>query len=137
MAVVPSLSVTGQCPQDYLNQILALISTLRGGEARFLPLVMMKIRETLPSISSKLPPALAAKMAAGNSMLDAASGRVGYTYMHAGNGMSPTADGGGLIKQETSAYIKQEMSSNSSGTMSAGVSEAGSMSPYMLYYPHP
>ena len=37
-------------PQDYLNQLLTLISTLRGGETRYLPLVRAKISETLPSV---------------------------------------------------------------------------------------
>lgn len=42
-------------PQEYLNSLLTLISTLRGGESRFLPLVMTKIRDTLPAIGSHLP----------------------------------------------------------------------------------
>lgn len=42
-------------PQEHLNALLTLISTLRGGESRFLPLVMAKIRDTLPAISSHLP----------------------------------------------------------------------------------
>ena len=37
-------------PQDYLNQLLTLISTLRGGESRYLPLVRAKISETLPTV---------------------------------------------------------------------------------------
>lgn len=50
-------------PQEYLNQLLMLISTLRGGEARFLPLVMTKIRDTLPAISMALPQQLVMKAA--------------------------------------------------------------------------
>ena len=42
-------------PQEYLNSLLTLISTLRGGESRFLPLVVAKIRDTLPAIGSQLP----------------------------------------------------------------------------------
>lgn len=42
-------------PQEYLNSLLTLISTLRGGESRFLPLVMVKIRDTLPAIGNHLP----------------------------------------------------------------------------------
>lgn len=54
-------------PQEYLNQLLVLISTLRGGESRYVPLVMAKIRDTLPAIGSALPQQLAIK-AAGNEM---------------------------------------------------------------------
>ncbi|KAL8723921.1 MAG: hypothetical protein Q9181_007082 [Wetmoreana brouardii] len=35
-------------PQDYLNHLIHLISTLRGGESRYLPLLVTKIRDTLP-----------------------------------------------------------------------------------------
>ena len=42
-------------PQEYLNSLLTLISTLRGGESRFLPLVVAKVRDTLPAIGSQLP----------------------------------------------------------------------------------
>ena len=42
-------------PQEYLNSLLTLVSTLRGGESRFLPLVMAKIRDTLPAIGGHLP----------------------------------------------------------------------------------
>ena len=50
-------------PQEYLNQLLTLISTLRGGESRFLPLVMAKIRDTLPAIGTALPQSLVMKTA--------------------------------------------------------------------------
>ena len=48
-------------PQEYLNSLLTLISTLRGGESRFLPLVVAKIRDTLPAIGSQLPSHLVEK----------------------------------------------------------------------------
>lgn len=50
-------------PQEYLNQLLTLISTLRGGESRYMPLVMAKIRDTLPAIGSALPQHLVVKTA--------------------------------------------------------------------------
>lgn len=50
-------------PQEYLNQLLLLISTLRGGEDRYLPLVLVKIRDTLPAIGSALPQQLVMKTA--------------------------------------------------------------------------
>ncbi|KAL8957244.1 MAG: hypothetical protein Q9183_006110 [Haloplaca sp. 2 TL-2023] len=39
----------GPTPLDYLNHLIHLISTLRGGESRYLPLIMDKIGETLPT----------------------------------------------------------------------------------------
>lgn len=41
-------------PQDYLNHLIRLISTLRGGDSRYLPLIMAKIRDTLPSVAATL-----------------------------------------------------------------------------------
>lgn len=37
-------------PRDYLNQFLALISTLRGGQQRYLPLLLSKINDTMPAM---------------------------------------------------------------------------------------
>lgn len=51
-------------PQAHLNQLLTLISTLRGGESRYLPLVMAKIRDTLPAIGTALPANLGDKAVA-------------------------------------------------------------------------
>lgn len=39
-------------PRDYLNQLVGIISTLRGGESRFLPLLIAKIEESLPATVS-------------------------------------------------------------------------------------
>ncbi|KAI9839132.1 MAG: hypothetical protein M1819_003125 [Sarea resinae] len=41
-------------PRDYLNQLLSLIGTLRGGKTRFLPVLLAKINDTLPAISAPL-----------------------------------------------------------------------------------
>lgn len=38
-------------PLDYLTQLINLLSTLRGGETRYMPLVVIKIQETLPAIA--------------------------------------------------------------------------------------
>ena len=56
-------------PQEYLNSLLTLISTLRGGESRFMPLVVAKIRDTLPAIGSQLPQHLFAKYDGGSGHL--------------------------------------------------------------------
>ena len=48
-------------PQEYLNSLITLISTLRGGESRFLPMVVAKIRDTLPAIGGRLPQPLVEK----------------------------------------------------------------------------
>ncbi|MCJ1376176.1 hypothetical protein MMC20_007416 [Loxospora ochrophaea] len=53
MSCVPIESTTFSVgPQDYLNRFLHLISTLRGGESRYVPLLVAKINTTLPAIAS-------------------------------------------------------------------------------------
>ena len=46
-------------PQDYLNGLLTLISTLRGGESRYLPLIRAKISETLSTVAPSVTQPLA------------------------------------------------------------------------------
>ena len=36
-------------PRDYLNQLMTLISNLRGGQQRYMPLLMSKINDTMPN----------------------------------------------------------------------------------------
>lgn len=36
-------------PREYLHQIILLISNLRGGQQRYMPLLMSKINDTMPS----------------------------------------------------------------------------------------
>lgn len=43
-----------QSPHDHLNQLLNLISRLRGGASRYVPLLMSKVQETLPNMSNPL-----------------------------------------------------------------------------------
>jgi len=48
-------------PRDYLNQLMSLISTLRGGQQRYLPLLLSKINDSMPSMPTpgySLPVAL-------------------------------------------------------------------------------
>lgn len=92
-------------PQEYLNQLLNLISTLRGGESRYLPLVMAKIRDTLPGIVQMLPQHLVMKM----------SNRT--------NTLPGIQD-----------YIKQEQHSSGSSS-ARGSSSPYSTPPFMHYYP--
>lgn len=50
-----------QTPHDYLNQLLNLISRLRGGASRYVPLLMAKVAENLPNMAnplSHMPPTL-------------------------------------------------------------------------------
>ena len=94
-------------PQEYLNSLLTLISTLRGGESRFLPLVMVKIRDTLPAIGSLLPLHLIEKYDA--------SGHHGKRSE----------------RQEQQVEFKQE---HSGGSSSAG-SSPFEAPPFMHYYP--
>lgn len=50
MACVPSSPASYDMgPRDYLNRFVSLISSLRSGQARFLPLLQNKIAEVLPS----------------------------------------------------------------------------------------
>ncbi|KAK4931143.1 hypothetical protein LTR66_016062, partial [Elasticomyces elasticus] len=39
-------------PRDYLDQFLSLISTLRGGQQRYLPLLLAKINDTMPTMAT-------------------------------------------------------------------------------------
>jgi len=43
-------------PADYLNQFLKLISQLRGGASRYLPLLLAKVSENLPTMAPPLDP---------------------------------------------------------------------------------
>ncbi|KAF4553992.1 Fungal specific transcription factor domain-containing protein 45 [Elsinoe fawcettii] len=45
-------------PRDYLHQLVSLVSNLRGGRQRYLPLLVSKIHETLPSSMSNMSFAL-------------------------------------------------------------------------------
>lgn len=37
-------------PRDFLNQLMSLISTLRGGQTKYLPLLQQKVQDTLTSV---------------------------------------------------------------------------------------
>ena len=41
-------------PTEYLNQFLNLISRLRGGASRYLPLLLAKVSENLPSMAAPI-----------------------------------------------------------------------------------
>lgn len=49
-------------PRDYVSRFLTLIQTLRGGQSRYLPLLLAKLQEVLPNLplprSLNLPPTL-------------------------------------------------------------------------------
>lgn len=46
-------------PRDYLNQLMTLISSLRGGQQRYMPLLVSKINDTMPNAPSYALPMLA------------------------------------------------------------------------------
>ncbi|KAF2837896.1 hypothetical protein M501DRAFT_908623, partial [Patellaria atrata CBS 101060] len=51
MAVVPFQQPTFELgPRDYLNRFLSLISSLRGGQQRYLPLLLSKVHDVLPNM---------------------------------------------------------------------------------------
>ena len=37
-------------PRDYVSRFLTLIQTLRGGQSRYLPLLLVKLQEVLPNL---------------------------------------------------------------------------------------
>jgi hypothetical protein len=41
-------------PRDYLSQFLTLLSTLRNGDSRFLPLLLSKVHDVLPRLASPM-----------------------------------------------------------------------------------
>lgn len=41
-------------PRDYLTQFLGLLSTLRNGDSRFLPLLLQKVHDVLPRLASPM-----------------------------------------------------------------------------------
>lgn len=41
-------------PRDYLTQFLTLLSTLRNGDSRFLPLLLQKVHDVLPRLASPM-----------------------------------------------------------------------------------
>ena len=49
LACVPGGTTFEFGPRDYLSQLLGIISNLRGGQKRFMPLLMSKMHDTLPS----------------------------------------------------------------------------------------
>jgi hypothetical protein len=52
IACVPlDTAISGTIPADYLNQFLYLISRLRGGASRFVPLLLAKITEGIPQLT--------------------------------------------------------------------------------------
>ena len=141
MACVPNLSIYGTGPQEYLNQLLLLISTLRGGEARFLPLVLAKIRDTLPAISSQLPPTLVGRAAATSVVSGSAFGPLGgikgLASMSGLNGVSGAVVDGMNAMVGKDGFIKQEPGESSSDitTSTNEIAAPYSAPPFMHYYP--
>ena len=57
MAIVPMKSNTSELgPREYLAELVALISRLRGGQQRYLPLLLSKINETIPDMTMSITP---------------------------------------------------------------------------------
>lgn len=50
MSCVPLEQTFEYGPRDYLNQLVNLISSLRGGQQRYLPLLLTKINESIPQV---------------------------------------------------------------------------------------
>ncbi|KAI9695164.1 MAG: hypothetical protein M1820_008870 [Bogoriella megaspora] len=55
MAIVPIEPNAFEAgPRDYLEQLVSIISRLRGGQQRFLPLLISKIHETIPDMAPSI-----------------------------------------------------------------------------------
>ncbi len=122
-------------PQTYLNQLLTLISTLRGGESRYLPLVMAKIRDTLPSIAPALPQHLVMK-AAMHQRGPTLGGHVGSSVV----GTFTVLDGGARARAHYGAGIAVGGAGINIKRESGSSSTSGASSPYetpnfLHYYP--
>jgi len=60
MSCVPiSPSTFDQGPREYLNRLISLISSLRGGQSRYLPLLQTKMSEVLPNLQLPIQQSLA------------------------------------------------------------------------------
>ena len=141
MACVPNGASYGSAPQQYLNQLLQMLSTLRGGEARYLPLIMAKIRDELPSIASQLPRTLVSQAASAQVLHGSSYGPLGgingIPAVNGWNGVSGAVSSGISAAVGGGVYIKQE-STSGSGSTSTNVSDSGSpfsTPPFMHYYP--
>ncbi|KAK4944326.1 hypothetical protein LTR10_016212 [Elasticomyces elasticus] len=55
--LTPPADSTEEAPIEYLNAFLNLISQLRGGSSRYLPLLLAKVSETLPNMAPPVAPA--------------------------------------------------------------------------------
>ena len=128
-------------PQNYLNQLLTLISTLRGGEARYLPLVMTKIRDTLPSIGPALPQHLVMRAA----MHQRGSSSLGNLGTHVGgadgsgtgmsNGNFTTFVNGSLMTSHTGSGPRVNVKRESGSSSTSGASSPYETPSFLHYYP--
>ncbi|KAI1615866.1 hypothetical protein EDD37DRAFT_571110 [Exophiala viscosa] len=55
--LTPNAESSEEAPIEYLNAFLSLISRLRGGSSRYLPLLLAKVSETLPNMARPVAPA--------------------------------------------------------------------------------
>jgi hypothetical protein len=62
-------------PRDYVSRFLTLFSALRGGQTRYLPLLLAKVSEVLPNLP--LPRSLNIPQTMSASAMDSASGSIG------------------------------------------------------------
>ena len=57
MAIVPMDPNTFEAgPGDYLGQLVSLLARLRGGQKRFLPLLISKINDNIPDLAPSVIP---------------------------------------------------------------------------------
>lgn len=91
---------TGYGPRDYLQQLVSLISNLRGGQQKYMPLLQSKISDTMPNAPGYSLPLLApASASSGTSdSYDGMDGSHGTESVHKSENStpfgSPTLSGG-------------------------------------------
>ncbi|KAL9086593.1 MAG: hypothetical protein Q9165_007036 [Trypethelium subeluteriae] len=70
MAILPMYSEDLELgPREYLSQLVSLLSRLRGGQQRFLPLLLSKINDTIPNMASSISLSISS-VSSGNRLED-------------------------------------------------------------------
>jgi hypothetical protein len=95
MSCVPmSPSTFDNGPREYLNRMVAIISSLRGGQSRYLPLLQTKVSEVLPSLQLPIQQSLS------QQSLSSARSELGRIELYT----EPSASSSAPVSQAVSPY---------------------------------
>lgn len=109
MSCVPMSPTTfDNGPREYLNRLVSLISSLRGGQSRYLPLIQAKASEVLPNLQLPIQQSLT------QQSLSSARSELSRLDLYG----EPSASSSAPVSQETSPYgtppvVRQGSSSGS------------------------